>query len=62
MIIEWPLNGQFNDAGTDVLTSPTGIREVDADNDDDIQMLVVVVVLVVVIKMTRYNGLSGQGR
>ena len=27
MIIEWPLNGQFHDAVTDVLTSLTGVSE-----------------------------------
>ena len=34
VIIEWPLNGQFNDAVTDVLTSRTDVREV-VDHDDD---------------------------
>ena len=28
VIIEWPLNGQFHDAVTDVLTPRTGISEV----------------------------------
>ena len=36
MIIEWPLNGPFHDAVTDVLTSRTNVFEVvDVDDDDD---------------------------
>ena len=34
MIIEWPLNGQFHGAVTDVLTSRTGVSEM-VDQDDD---------------------------
>ena len=34
VIIEWPLNGQFHDAVTDVLTSRINIRDL-ADDDDD---------------------------
>ena len=36
VIIEWPLNGQFHDAGDLILTSQTDVREmVDDDHDDE---------------------------
>ena len=38
MIIEWPLNGQFNDAVTNVLTSQTDVREV-VDHDNHYELL-----------------------
>ena len=34
VIIEWPLNGHFNDVVIDVLMSRTNVREME-DNDDD---------------------------
>ena len=39
MIIEWPLNGQFHNAVTDVLTSQTDLRQLDVDDDDDVPLL-----------------------
>ena len=34
VIIEWPLNGQFHDAVTNVLTSRINVRDL-ADDDDE---------------------------
>ena len=39
VIIEWPLNGHFNDARDVVLTSRTEVRELDDDDDDPDRML-----------------------
>ena len=35
VIIEWPLNGQFHNAVTDVLTSQIDERDLADDDDDD---------------------------
>ena len=35
MIIKWSLNGQFDDAVTDVLTSQIDVRDLADDDDDD---------------------------
>ena len=39
MIIEWPVNEQFHDTVTEVLTSETDVRELDDDYEDDDQTL-----------------------
>ena len=43
MIIKWPLNGQFHDSVTDVLTSQNDLREVANDDDDDDDKEVVII-------------------
>ena len=39
VIIEWPLNGQFNNACDIILTSRIDVREME-DNDNDNEMLI----------------------
>ena len=41
MIIEWHLKWQFHDVRIDVLTTQTGVRELDDDDDDDNRPFVV---------------------
>ena len=42
MIIEWPLNGQFHEAITDVLMSRTDVFRMADDDNDDVQTLVAI--------------------